>query len=51
MSDERHDQLDERQRLAQDAVRRLDRPQADPDFRARLKAQFVEGRIPEPSVP
>ena len=38
MSDQNHDQLDERQRLAQDAVRSLDRPQADPDFRARLKA-------------
>lgn len=47
MSEERHDKLDEQQRLAQDAVHSLERPQADPDFRARLKAQFVEGRIPE----
>lgn len=47
MSDHEHEPLDERQRLAQDAVRSLDRPQADPEFRARLKAQFVEGRIPE----
>jgi hypothetical protein len=46
MSDRNHDNLDERQRLAREAVRSLDRPAADPDFRARLKSQFVAGRIP-----
>lgn len=41
------DNLDERQRLAQDAVRSLGRPDADPEFRARLKDRFVSGAIDE----
>lgn len=45
--DEHHEQLDEQQRLAQEAVRSLPRPEADADFRARLKQQFVAGEIPE----
>ncbi|MCP4574648.1 MAG: hypothetical protein GY838_20045 [bacterium] len=39
------DNLDEQQRLAQDAVRSLPRPEADPEFRARLKDRFVSGAI------
>jgi hypothetical protein len=46
MSD-RNNNLDERQRLAQDAVHSLPRPEAAADFRARLKAGFVAGDIPE----
>jgi ferric-dicitrate binding protein FerR (iron transport regulator) len=46
MSD-RNNNLDERQRLAQDAVQSLPRPEAVADFRARLKAGFVAGDIPE----
>lgn len=46
MSD-RNNNLDERQRLAQDAVQSLPRPLAAADFRARLKAGFVAGDIPE----
>jgi len=47
MSDRNFDNLDEQQRLAQEAVRSLSRPEADADFRARLKAQFVAGEVPE----
>lgn len=52
MSDDRNlhgenERLDEQQRLAQEAVRSLPRPQASADFRARLKQQFVAGEIPE----
>lgn len=46
MSD-RNNNLDERQRLAQDAVQSLPRPEAAADFRARLKAGFAAGDIPE----
>lgn len=48
MSEHDNDQLDPRQRLAQDAVRSLGVPAADPDFRARLKEQFIAGTIAEP---
>lgn len=44
MSDHEHN-LDKRQRLAQEAVRGLPRPEADPAFRARLKDRFVSGGI------
>lgn len=43
---DRHDtELTPRQRAAQEAVRGLARPTADPDFRRRLKADFVAGAI------
>ena len=47
MSDRNFKNLDKKQRLAQEAVRSLAHPQADADFRARLKGQFVAGEIPE----
>ncbi len=40
----RHD-LTDAQRLARDAVRSLQRPAADADFRARLKREFVSGSL------
>jgi ferric-dicitrate binding protein FerR (iron transport regulator) len=47
MSDRNFKNLDKKQRLAQEAVRSLAHPQADADFRARLKDQFLAGEIPE----
>lgn len=47
MSDRNFDNLDEQQTLARDAMRSLPRPVADADYRARLKAQFVVGEVPE----
>jgi hypothetical protein len=47
MSDRNFKNLDKKQRLAQEAVRSLAHPQADADFRARLKSQFMAGEIPE----
>ena len=47
MSERDFENLDQQQRAAREAVRGLVRPAADPDFRARLKDQFVAGRIPE----
>lgn len=44
---EHTDNLDEQQRLAQDAVRSLSQPTADPEFRVRLKDEFVSGAIEE----
>jgi len=46
MSDREKDNLEPGQRLAQDAVRSLGVPAADPAFRERLKAQFVAGEVP-----
>jgi ferric-dicitrate binding protein FerR (iron transport regulator) len=46
MTNRNHDNLNDRQRQAKEAVRQLSAPQADPDFRARLKSQFVAGDIP-----
>lgn len=40
----RHD-LTDAQRLARDAVRSLPRPEADADFRARLKQEFMSGSL------
>ncbi|HPF70521.1 MAG TPA: hypothetical protein PLQ13_07635 [Candidatus Krumholzibacteria bacterium] len=47
MSANEHDNLDPGQRLAQDAVRSLGSAPVDPEFRARLKAQFTAGAIPD----
>ncbi|MBE0566689.1 MAG: hypothetical protein IH621_12055, partial [Krumholzibacteria bacterium] len=47
MNEHDRDGLDPQQRAARDAVRGLGVPAADPDFRARLKAQFVAGAVPE----
>jgi len=47
MSDRNFKNLDNKQRLAQEAVRSLAHPQADADFRSRLKGQFMAGEIPE----
>ncbi len=47
MSDRNFKNLDKKQRLAQEAVRSLAHPQADADYRARLKDQFMAGEIPE----
>ena len=46
MSNSDRKNLEPQQRLARDAMRSLSRPAADPDFRARLKSQFVAGEIP-----
>ncbi len=46
MSDHEQDNREPGQRLAQDAVRSLGVPAADPAFRERLKAQFVAGAVP-----
>ncbi len=51
MSEHERDNLDPQQRLAQDAVRSLGLPAADPAFRARLKEQFVAGAIPAREAP
>jgi len=45
MSERNDNNLESRQRTAQDAVRSLSRPQADAGFRARLKTEFVSGDI------
>lgn len=45
MSKNEFDSLGQEQQTAQDAVRSLPRPVADPEFRARLKAEFVAGRL------
>jgi FecR protein len=47
MSDRHDNNLNEQQRLAQDALRSLPRPTADAEFRARLKSQFMAGAIEE----
>lgn len=46
MSDERQLELDAQQKAAQDALRELDRPVADRQFRDRLRSQFVAGDLP-----
>ena len=48
MNDRMKDSLNDRQRLAEQAVRSLPTPRADADFRARLKSQF--DRIADLSV-
>ena len=45
MSERNDNNLESRQRTAQDAVRSLSRPQADAGFRASLKTEFVSGDI------
>jgi len=45
MNDHHDNQLTDRQRHAAEAVRSLSRPGARPDFRARLKADFVSGAL------
>jgi hypothetical protein len=47
VSDHRHNERDEQQRRAQEAVGSLGRVPADPDFRARLREQFVAGALDE----
>ena len=51
MSEHERDNLDPQQRRAQDAVRGLGVPDADPAFRARLKEQFVSGAVPARESP
>ena len=51
MSEHEQDRLDREQRAAQDAVRSLGVPAADPAFRARLREQFVAGTVPERETP
>lgn len=51
MNDGRQHDLTAAQRRAQDAVRSLARPAADPDFRARLKQDFMSGALAEKAGP
>lgn len=47
MSDNERDHRTPEEKRVQDAVRGLSRPSADPDFRARLKRDFVSGALRE----
>ncbi len=51
MNDGNQHDLTAAQRRAQDAVRSLSRPEADPDFRARLKQEFTSGALAERAGP